>query len=95
MKSCFKDAAEGSKTAPVPYGTFVPAELIKWNGAICDPAMKAISTIGIHSIAVVEYVCRQTLPINVCHQLACFHKNRRLCIVFFRYLEDFAMEARA
>ena len=53
MKSCFKDAAEGSKTAPVPYGAFVPAELIEWSGAICDPAMKAISTIGIHSIAVV------------------------------------------
>ena len=53
MKSCFKDAAEGSKTAPVPYGAFVPAELIEWNGAICDPAMKTMSTIHIYSFAIV------------------------------------------
>ena len=53
MKSCSKDAAEGSKTAPVPYGAFVPAELIEWNGAICDPAVKAASAISIHAITIV------------------------------------------
>ena len=53
MKSCFKDAAEGSKTASVPDGAIVPAELIEWNGAICNPAMKTISTIDIHSFAIV------------------------------------------
>ena len=50
MQSCFKDAAEGSKTASGLDGVVVSAELIEWNGAICDPAMKAASAISIYAI---------------------------------------------
>ncbi len=53
MKSCFKDAAKGSKTASGLACCVELAELIKWNGTICDPAMKLASAIGIYAVTIV------------------------------------------
>ena len=53
MQSCFKDAAEGSKTASSLDGVFVFNEFIEWDSAFCDPAMKAVSAIIISAFTVI------------------------------------------
>ena len=53
MQGCFEDAAEGGKTASALDGVVGSAELIEWNGAICDPAVKAAPALSIYAMTIV------------------------------------------
>ncbi len=87
MLGCSEDAAERGKTTSALDGAIVSTELIEWNGAICDPAVKAESAIRIYAGAIVQYACCQA-------ELRCHRKHRSLHVVFSGDLEDFAMETR-